>query len=589
MKRSRTKTVAMAVAVLAMAGPAIASTASAGVTPSVSPSPRIFDDDGHGWQPCFEEQAAEFDVVFECKHVDVPLDYDRPRRGTIEVELTRIPASDPDARRGSILFNPGGPGGSGIDFIVGFGPFVGFALSPEIPQQFDLIGFDPRGISRSTPIRCFSTLDEAVEVFPPFPFPEDRSEVRTVRRGDRRLAHACRHDYDARRIGRHMSTANVARDMDQIRQSVGDEQLNFLGLSYGTFIGATYANLFPDRVGSIVVDGVLDPVAWVNEEAEVPFSTRLRSDEGAAETLNEFFRQCDAAAPGNCALAPDSEARFDALAASLKEAPRTVVDPETGESFDVTYRDVIGFSLGVLYNPFGYAFLAEIYALLESSPPAGTPTFAPISGLMDGFHPDGPDEPYENFVEGFPAVACVDTNNPRSYRTWERAGEAAEAEFGHFGKIWTWASSPCAQWPFKDRDRYEGPFTAVTSNPVLVIGNLYDPATRYEGAQTVRSLLPNSALLTVDTPGHTSLGLNECAGFVTAQYLLDPSFAGVIDGETCPAEFNAFDVVAGPPDAPTSTSEADPDARRTAPTIDTDADTRAEIREVLDEIVGLVP
>lgn len=579
MSGSRTRTIALAAAVVALAGPAVAT--SAGNQAVLAEG---FGPPANDWTPCFEEEAEQAGVVFECRTIVVPLDYDRPNGKTIEVEMTRIPASNPDARRGSILLNPGGPGGSGIDFVVGFGPFAGFVLSPEIPEQFDLVGFDPRGIARSTPIRCFRTFEESLEVFPPFPFPVDRAEVRIVRRGDKQLAKACRHDWEARRIGRHMSTANVARDMDEIRKLVGDEQLNYLGLSYGTYLGATYANLFPDRVGSVVVDGVLDPVAWVNKEAEVPFSTRLRSDQGAAVTLAEFFDQCDAAAPGNCPLAPDSEARFDALMASLLEAPRTLVDPETGEEFVIGYRDVVGGTLGDLYNPFAYPGMAGILAAIEAAPPAGSVAFEGASALMAGFHPR---EPYPNVAEGFPGVACVDTNNPRSYRTYERAGLEAEAEYGYYGRLWTWASSPCARWPFKDRDRYEGPFTAATANPVLVIGNLYDPATRYEGAQTLRSLLPNSALLTVDAPGHTSLGISGCAGFVTAQYLLDPAFAGVVDGETCPAEFNAFDDFGGPPPAPPESNDAAPETRRatTAP----DADTRAEVRELLDELNGLRP
>ena len=582
MRMSRTTTAAFAVSLLALVGPAVAATATAADAPK---DDRVGDHepDPLGWEPCFEERTAETGVSFECTDIEVPLDYDRPHGDTIAVALTRIPALDQASKRGSILLNPGGPGGSGIDFVVGFGPFAGFALSPEIPQLFDLVGFDPRGIARSTPIRCFESVEQAVQVFPPFPYPIGREEVRLVRDLSKQLADACRAAPDARRMGRHMSTANVARDMDEIRKAVGDELLNFLGLSYGTFLGANYANLFPDRVGSVVVDGVLDPVAWVNLEHEVPFSTRLRSDEGAAETLGEFFVQCEAAAPGNCALAPDSEARFDALMASLREAPRELFDPSSGQTFLVTYRDVVAGTLGDLYNPFAYAGMAQILAAIEAAPPGATAVFAGASTFLGGFEHI---QPYDNFVEGFPAVACADTTNPRSYRVFEQAGLAAAAEFGYYGEIWTWAASPCPRWPFRDRDRYEGPFDHHTVNPVLVIGNLYDPATRYEGAQTLRGLLPNSALLTVDAPGHTSLGLSGCAGFVTAQYLLDPAFAAVVDGQTCPAEYNAFDVVAGPPPAPTATTaEATPQARTT--TRSADAATREQVRTVLDELIGL--
>ncbi|MGH1491417.1 MAG: alpha/beta hydrolase [Acidimicrobiales bacterium] len=493
------------------------------------------------WQTCYEEESEFSGAAFECADIRLPLDYDRPFGSTVEVAMVRIPASDPENREGAILLNPGGPGGSGIDFALGFGPAAGFVLGEEIPAKFDIVGFDPRGIAASSPVRCFSNLDRAFEHSPPVAFPLTAFEEALFEKSDRELAKACRRWPQARRIGQHVSTANVARDMDVIRASMGDEQLNFLGLSYGTYLGTVYANLFPERVRSVVVDGVLDPVAWINLDAEIPFSTALKSDVGAADTLQEFFTQCDAAMPGNCALAPNSEERFDAIAESLREAPVEFVDPGTGEVFFVSYQDVIGTTLSILYSAFDYAFLAFILADLESVIEGAEG--ASLSAESLAFAP----EPYQNFAEGFPAVACSDSSNPTSYQAWSDAGNAAEAENGYFGQLWTWASSPCALWPFQDRDRYVGPFTAETANPVLVIGNFYDPATRYEGAEAVRSLLPNSALLSVDVPGHTSLGLSFCAGFVTGQYLLDPAVASVIDGETCPAEFNAFDVVAPPP------------------------------------------
>ncbi|MDH4118017.1 MAG: alpha/beta hydrolase [Acidimicrobiia bacterium] len=139
-------------------------------------------------------------------------------------------------------------------------------------------------------------------------------------------------------------------------------------------------------------------------------------------------------------------------------------------------------------------------------------------------------------------MACEDGSNPTDYGVWSTERAAADAAFGYFGRLWTWASSPCAQWPLVDTDRYVGPYTNETANPVLVIGNLYDPATRYQGAQIVRGLLPNSAWLTLDMPGHTSLGISGCTGFLTGQHLLDPAFAGALDGAFCPAEFNPFEL-----------------------------------------------
>lgn len=533
------------------------------------------------WRVCHEDVSQTTGVVFECARIRVPLDYDQPRRHSIRVELIRIPASDAESRQGSILLNPGGPGGSGIDFVLGFGPFVGRALGPDVPAQFDIVGFDPRGIARSTPVRCFSTVERALAIKPPIAFPITADEEELFKQSDHELASACWRRGQARRIGQHMSTANVARDMDVIRASLGDEFLNYLGLSYGTYLGATYANLFPDRVRSVVVDGVLDPIAWVNAEKEVPFTTRLRSDKGAAETLEEFFAQCEAAATGNCALAPKASERFAAVADSLLEEPIAFVDPETGETLLLQYQDAIAFTLASLYSPFGYAELAGLVAVIESA--TATPeevgrSVAAVESVLGR-------QRYENVVEGFPAVACTDSSNPRSYDVWSTEGAAADAEFGYFGRLWTWASSPCARWPFRDRDRYQGPFDATTANPVLVIGNLYDPATRYEGAQTLRSILPNSALLTVDAPGHTSLGISACAGFIVGQYFLDPTVAGAVDGVTCPAEFNAFDIVALPP----ATAGSKADAATEAATADSDAASMVEMRNAIMDEVGMVP
>lgn len=503
------------------------------------------------WQPCYTDEALDF----ECAVVKVPLDYDRPRGRKIDLAVVRLPATDPAGPRKSLFLNPGGPGGSGVDLVVGFGPFVDEALGPEVRARYDLIGVDPRGVARSTPLQCFDTEEQAASVLPPTPFPLTRAEVRQFFRSDRAIARNCRRN--AGPIGRHMSTANVARDFDLLRRRVGERRLNYFGGSYGSFLGVTYANLFPRRVGAMVIDGILDPIRWVNRRARVPFSTRLRSDEGAQETLERFFELCDEAGPEQCPIAPDSSERYAELADRLRDEPLTIVDPESGEEVPITYQDLIAITLGGLYDPFAYPFLAQLIAVIEDE---GTPQQlgAALSKLDDASGvvntdevpesdaDDFPEVPeYNNFVEGFLGVACSDTNNPRNYGTWVRAGARADARFGYFGRIWTWASSPCSLWPFRDHDRYTGPWRTATATPVLVIGNLYDPATRYEGAQKVRRLLSNSALLTVDVPGHTSLGISACAGAITGAYLVDPDgTAPAVDGQVCPQEFNPFELPA---------------------------------------------
>ncbi|HEY5891265.1 MAG TPA: alpha/beta fold hydrolase, partial [Acidimicrobiia bacterium] len=381
------------------------------------------------------------------------------------------------------------------------------------------------------------------EVFAPIPFPVVKEEVSLFVEGDKLLDKSCRRNGTI--VRDHMSTANVARDLDYLRQAVGDSSLNFVGLSYGSYLGQTYAKLFPDKVGAVVIDGVLDPEAWANLDGDLPFSTVLRSDAGAQTTLEEFFRQCEAAGPGNCAFAPDSANRYDLLIERLRQGPVLITDPETGETFPYLYSFLVADTLGALYNPFGYAAAAEFLVFLESQAnPAALGAARVVMEEATGLSQRREERRYPNFVEGFPAVACEDTTNPRGHNVWFETGKQATAEFGIFGELWTWASSPCAVWSSFDDDVYKGPFATSTSNPVLVIGNLYDPATRYEGAVTARGLLSNSALLTVDEPGHTSLGISGCAGFLTGVYLEDPANGAQLDGALCPSEGNWFDLAA---------------------------------------------
>jgi pimeloyl-ACP methyl ester carboxylesterase len=316
------------------------------------PRPRV------AWSPCFQQ----FGLPFQCGTVQVPLDYSEPGVASISIALVRLPASDPSQRIGSLFYNPGGPGGSGVDFILGFAPF----LPAELTAHFDIVGFDPRGIARSTALRCFGTPRQWGPYFTPFAFPTTPEEEAIWEAADRFLVSEC--EQRAGSIIDHMSTADVARDLDLLRQAVGDAQLNYVGYSYGAYLGVTYANLFPDNFRALVVDGVLDPIAWATGlpgQEDLPFSTRLRSDAGAIATLGEFFRLCDAGGPENCAFAPDSASRFDALAQSLKTQPVLITLPD-GTLLFFNYSIFIANALGAMYNSFSWPSFAELLALIEA-------------------------------------------------------------------------------------------------------------------------------------------------------------------------------------------------------------------------------
>jgi pimeloyl-ACP methyl ester carboxylesterase len=503
-----------------------------GVTPAAAvPAVPVQASAVLDWQPCFPRFGR-----FQCATLPVPLDYGQPSVNKIPVAVIRQRATDPAHRIGSLVLNPGGPGGSGVDLVRDAGPFL---FTDEVRARFDIVSFDPRGIARSRPLRCFDDPSQWGPYFKPFAFPSTQAEEKLWIATDRYLLQAC--DHRAGAIIDHMSTANVARDMDMLRQALGDPKLNYLGVSYGSFLGVTYANLFPEHFRALVVDGVLDPIQWATGSGDadtVPFSTRLRSDAGAQATLNEFFRLCDMAGRSPCAFAPRSAKRFAALGERLKKEPVVIKDPTTGDTIVVDYSILIAFTLGAMYFSPVWPDFAHALAELES--------LADDDALRAAFnsvnHQLGLDDPalsrYRNELEGFPGVACSETDNPSSYKAWSRAGAAANSKFGYFGRLWTWASSLCAEWRGRDAGRYPGPFTAATSAPVLVVGNLFDPATRYEGAVTVNQLLPNSRLLTVNGWGHTSIGLSACADAVEAAYLLTGALPA--QGQVCEQDNNPF-------------------------------------------------
>ena len=477
---------------------------------------------------------------FQCATVRVPLDYDRPGGERIDLALVRLPATDPARRIGSLLLNPGGPGGSGVELVVGIGQEL---FTPEVRARFDLVGFDPRGVMASAGLRCFGTPKQMGRERP-FAFPTTPAQEAVQAALDAKLDQACQ--ARGTRIRDHMSTANVARDMDVIRRAVGDDKLNFAGYSYGSYLGTTYANMFPARVRAIVVDGVVDPIAWStgrgDEALTVPFSTRVGSHSGAQATLEEFFRLCDAAGP-DCALSGGAAARFAALAERAREAPLRFVFSD-GFTVEMDYSELIGITFGALYSSTVWGELAQGLADAEAasmSRAAGANSGARLRGLVAKYGASL----YPNFLEGNTGVACSDSDSPDSYAAWSAAGAAAD-ESSLFGRLWTWVWSPCAQWRGFDADRYMGPFTRATANPVLVVGTTFDAATRYEGALTVHDLMPNSALLTVNGWGHTSGFMSRCADDHIASYLLE--LRTPADGTTCDQDVPPFS--ASGPDTP---------------------------------------
>jgi pimeloyl-ACP methyl ester carboxylesterase len=500
------------------------------------------------WGPCpAEDPELPPDPTFDCTTATVPLDYDDVAGPTTELALKRRPTEDKAGRIGSLFLNPGGPGGSGVDFVTAAEIF----FSPEILARFDIIGFDPRGIGRSEPLTCFASEQEAVEfvAFQP-PFPLTEKEEQDYVTAQEAYAKGCA--TLGGRILQHMSTGNVARDLDLLRSAVGDEQLTFAGYSYGSQLGQTYANLFPGKVRALVIDGVLDPVGWTTgSDAQaartVPVSTRIRSDEGSYATLQEFFRLCEQAGEQQCALAADDpETTYAELASALKDKP---VDVPVGFGLfqRVGYPELVAVTMGALYAPQVWGELAALIVDLDErrDVEGAGDSYARLLAVLQGQDPVDPVDPVDpdepsapQTVEGFGGVACVDSDDP-PMSAWPSAAATADERAPYFGRAWAWRSAPCAAWPVAvDADRYDGPWTAATANPVLVIGNRYDPATPYSGAQIAADLLPASRLLTLQGWGHTALGVSTCINAAVTAYLV--AMALPAEGARCTPDVTPF-------------------------------------------------
>jgi pimeloyl-ACP methyl ester carboxylesterase len=492
----------------------VVSTRAAG-TPVATSSSTI------AWRACATPQLS----TRECAEFVVPLDYDELQGQTISLAVSRVPATDQASRIGSLFLNPGGPGGSGMLALP-----VQYATMPaELHKRFDIVGFDPRGVGDSAPVHCFANIAELTA----FTWQYLSEWIVPANPADEAAALAAIEDVTQRcgelnaEILPHVSTANVARDLDLLRQAVGDKQLNYLGTSYGTYLGETYANLFPDKIRAMVLDGTINPLSYTSFDhgdgkivgPDTTSFLRILSPEASTAALEEFFAQCAAAGPERCAFAaPTAEAthaKFDDLMAKLRAEPAIVTGP--AGTLTVTYSLVVFVVWNALYIAPLWPTLANGLQQLAEGNTAGF--LAAIPGGTGVPLPTA----YVNSYDGQWAINCVDTDNPSDPALYTEMAKSAEERSPYFGALWLYQALPCAFWPAQDEDRYEGPWDAKTSATILIISRVFDPATPHGGAIEAAKTLGNARLLTIDGWGHGyfTAGKSTCADEATAAYFID--------------------------------------------------------------------
>lgn len=491
------------IAALAAAGAIMAPTTPARASRPATATPAV---PALHWQRC--------DGSYQCATARVPLDYRHPRGPMISIAVIRHLAADPARRAGTLFFNPGGPGGPGtVDLPLTYRRFPA-----QIRARFDIVSFDPRGVPDSTAIQCFPDaaaenrfLSRAPQGFPVGAKQEAAwirtyagFEERCVRRGGSLLAH--------------VSTADVARDMDLLRRAVGAPKLDYFGVSYGTFLGATYANLFPGKAGAMILDGNIDPVAWTQPSGDLPLELRMGTDMSSAATLNAFLNRCGTASASRCAFSAGSpaatRAKFTALLARLRRHPVAIGSPPQLYTYASTIQAVANFLYTTQPEPAlgypGWSGGAGLLQQLWQAPPAHGGRAAATVATSN---------PY-NGLEQEAAVGCGESPNPRNPRVYDALARLAYRRSGPVGPYWSWLTEGCSRWP-ATADPYRGPWNRRTANPILVIGNTGDPTTPYQDSIAMSRDLARARLLTVHGYGHTEfLNPSTCAARYETRYLL---------------------------------------------------------------------
>ncbi|MEV5105530.1 alpha/beta hydrolase [Streptomyces massasporeus] len=441
---------------------------------------------------------------FECATLKAPLDYAKPSSGDIRLALTRKKATGPGKRLGSLLVNPGGPGGSAIGYVQAY---AGIGYPAEVRARYDMVAVDPRGVARSEPVRCLDGPDMDTYTQTDST-PDDGKETDGLVAAYRTFAEGC--GAGAPRLLRHVSTVEAARDMDIVRAVLGDKKLNYVGASYGTFLGATYAGLFPDRAGRLVLDGAMDPslpARRLNLEQTAGFETAFRS------FAKDCARQTDCPLGGKGTSPERVGENLKAFFTKLDTRPVPTGDADGRRLTESLATTGV---IAAMYDEGSWEQLREaLTSAMKEDDGSG------LLVLSDAYYERDADGAYSNLMFANAAVNCLDL--PSSFDTPDEVSRALpefEKASPVFGKGLAWAALNCAYWPVQatgEPHRIE----AKGAAPIVVVGTTRDPATPYRWAKALAGQLSSARLLTYEGDGHTAYGRgSSCIDRTINAYLL---------------------------------------------------------------------
>ncbi|MET9263519.1 alpha/beta hydrolase [Amycolatopsis sp. NPDC004079] len=426
--------------------------------------------------------------LLQCASIEVPLDYRNPDGKKISVEISRLSSGIPAKRRGVLLFNPGGPGGTGLTFPL---EMFQLGLPASLLAEYDLIGFDPRGVVHSSPVSCDLKPEQLLTIVPSYA--HNPAEVTAAAVPAKQISRQCATSTSASTLP-YITTANTARDMDQIRAALGESKISYFGLSYGTYLGGVYASLFPDRTDRVVLDSVLGPDGY-----DITASRRFA--EGMQDRFPDFAKWAAVrdSSYGLGATPAEVTANFFKLADKLDQHP-------TGGFDGSLFRSA---THSLIYQTSAFPRLAQLWQAFRTDQAPPDDSLPSTTG------------PLQSQVTTMLSVVCGDHAWPRQISTYQRNVAHDRVAYPMLGgataNVW-----PCAAWPYQPSEPAVR-FSDQGPSNLLLVQNLRDPATPLSGAQDTREAFGNRArMVTVDQGGHgVALPyLNSCGFNAAVDYLV---------------------------------------------------------------------
>ncbi|WP_209706983.1 alpha/beta hydrolase [Leucobacter exalbidus] len=445
------------------------------------------------WRDCAEG--------LQCADVYAPLNWGDPAGELITLRIVKHEATGSDPI-GTLFVNPGGPGASGVDYVTNA---LDYAIPSEVQREYDVIGWDPRGVGSSSPITCLDAagMDEYLFGLGDGENLEPGSAdwITEVRAESRQFGADCQNS-TGDLLG-HVSTDDTVQDLDMLRAIVGDEQLNYLGFSYGTYIGARYADAYPQNVGRLVLDGAMDPASTMSDV--VREQTR-----GFELALRAYVTNC--LTQSDCPLSGTVDEAMQQISVLLDEADTQPLQGKDGRWLSA--NTLLTAIITPLYAESNWGMLDQLFAaVLQGNPEVGL-------ALADLYYDREGGAYLSNSTEAFSAINCLDYPE-RAVDVQQMRAEAAQlTEIAPtIGRFQGYGALSCAEWPV-DSSSDRGPVTATGAAPILVVGTTGDPATPYRWAESLAEQLDSGVLLTYEGEGHTAYGESNCIDEVINAYLL---------------------------------------------------------------------